>query len=117
VQHLSAADRSETVLTLAGVAAHRGYLPLTTLIVLATIGSFIGDQVYSLIGRRFGEVFSHASQNCGRNANGGLPAHPLRWRIGDYRALQNGARASHSHRFGSCIRGFALSVIVGSAHP
>jgi len=54
VQHLSAADRSETVLTLAGVAAHRGYLPLTTLIVLAAIGSFIGDQVYFLIGRRFG---------------------------------------------------------------
>ncbi len=44
----------ETVLTLAGVAAHRGYLHLPLLIALAAGGSFIGDQIYFLVGRRYG---------------------------------------------------------------
>ena len=45
----------ETILTLAGLAAHRGYLQMPLLIALATLGSFIGDQVYFLIGRRYGK--------------------------------------------------------------
>lgn len=45
----------ETVLTLAGLAAHRGYLHLPLLIALAAAGSFIGDQIYFLIGRRYGK--------------------------------------------------------------
>ena len=54
VTFLGALVEGETILTLAGVAAHRGYLPLATLIGLAALGSFLGDQVYFLIGRRYG---------------------------------------------------------------
>ncbi len=45
----------EAVLTVAGLAAHRGYLHLSVLIALASLGSFIGDQIYFLIGRRYGK--------------------------------------------------------------
>jgi len=44
----------ETVLTLAGLAAHRGYLQLPWLIAVGALGAFIGDQVYFMAGRRFG---------------------------------------------------------------
>jgi membrane protein DedA with SNARE-associated domain len=44
----------ESVLTLAGLAAHRSYLHLPLLIALAAIGSFLGDQAYFLVGRYFG---------------------------------------------------------------
>lgn len=44
----------ETVLLLAGFAAHRGYLdPLAVVAVAATAG-FLGDQVYFWLGRRHG---------------------------------------------------------------
>jgi membrane protein DedA with SNARE-associated domain len=49
----------ETVLMLAGFAAHRGYLHLPLVIATATVGSFLGDQCYFLLGRRFGDRFSH----------------------------------------------------------
>ena len=45
----------ETILTLAGLAAHRGYFHLPLLITLASLGSSIGDQIYFLIGRRYGK--------------------------------------------------------------
>lgn len=45
----------ESILTLAGLAAHRGYLHLPLLITLASVGSSIGDQIYFLIGRRYGK--------------------------------------------------------------
>jgi membrane protein DedA with SNARE-associated domain len=45
----------ETILTLAGLAAHRGYLHLPWLIVIGAIGSSIGDQTYFVLGRRFGD--------------------------------------------------------------
>jgi membrane protein DedA with SNARE-associated domain len=45
----------ETILTLAGLAAHRGYLHLSPLIALASVGGFVGDQIYFLIGRRYGK--------------------------------------------------------------
>lgn len=48
----------ETVLTLAGFAAHRGYLQLPFVIVTATVGGFLGDQGYFLLGRRFGNHLS-----------------------------------------------------------
>jgi membrane protein DedA with SNARE-associated domain len=44
----------ETVLTLAGLTAHRGYLWLPLLIVVGALGAFIGDQGYFLAGRNFG---------------------------------------------------------------
>jgi membrane protein DedA with SNARE-associated domain len=44
----------ETVLALAGLAAHRGYLALPWVIAIAALGGFLGDQAYFLVGRRNG---------------------------------------------------------------
>jgi membrane protein DedA with SNARE-associated domain len=44
----------ETVLTLAGLAAHRGYLSLQWVIAIAALGGFLGDQLYFALGRRYG---------------------------------------------------------------
>jgi membrane protein DedA with SNARE-associated domain len=44
----------ETILALAGLAAHRGYLSLPCVIVIAAAGGFLGDQVYFALGRRYG---------------------------------------------------------------
>jgi len=41
----------ETILVLAGFAAHRGYLNLPLVITCAFIGTLLGDQVYFYIGR------------------------------------------------------------------
>jgi membrane protein DedA with SNARE-associated domain len=41
----------ETVLLLAGFAAHRGYLDLPTVVGVAIFGSFLGDQVFFFLGR------------------------------------------------------------------
>jgi len=45
----------ETVLLLAGFAAHAGYLELPGVIVAAFAGSALGEQFYFLLGRRYGE--------------------------------------------------------------
>ncbi len=42
----------ETVLALAGYAAHRGYLDLIWVVVVAWAGGFLGDQLYFWLGRR-----------------------------------------------------------------
>ena len=55
VTFVGALIEGETVLALAGFAAHRGYLHLPLLIALAAVGSFVGDQIYFLIGRRYGK--------------------------------------------------------------
>ena len=47
----------ETVLVLAGFAAHRGYLSLPLVILAAFTGSFLGDQLFFHLGRRKGEAF------------------------------------------------------------
>lgn len=44
----------ETVLALAGYAAHRGYLELEWVIVVAAVAGFAGDQFYFWLGRRHG---------------------------------------------------------------
>lgn len=44
----------ETVLALAGLAAHRGYLDLWTVIAVAAVAGFAGDQLYFFLGRRHG---------------------------------------------------------------
>ena len=44
----------ETILVLAGFAAHQGYLSLPWVVLLAICGGTLGDQVYFLVGRRFG---------------------------------------------------------------
>lgn len=44
----------ETVLILAGFAAHQGYLQLHWVILIALAGGFFGDQIYFWLGRRHG---------------------------------------------------------------
>lgn len=44
----------ETVLLLAGYAAHRGYLDFSAVVAVATLGAMIGDQVWFALGRRQG---------------------------------------------------------------
>jgi len=46
----------ESVLILAGFAAHLGYLALPGVIVTAVIGSFLGDQFFFYLGRRYGQA-------------------------------------------------------------
>ena len=41
----------ESVLLLAGFAAFSGYLDLSTVVGVATVGSFLGDQLWFLLGR------------------------------------------------------------------
>jgi len=41
----------ETVLILAGFAAHQGYLQLHWVIGIALLGGFLGDQFYFWLGR------------------------------------------------------------------
>jgi membrane protein DedA with SNARE-associated domain len=51
---LGAFLEGETVLVLAGFAAHRGYLSLGAVIAVAAIAGFLGDQLYFFLGRFFG---------------------------------------------------------------
>lgn len=44
----------ETVLMLAGAAAHLGYLKLPLVALVAAAGGFIGDQIWFAVGRRYG---------------------------------------------------------------
>jgi membrane protein DedA with SNARE-associated domain len=44
----------ETVVVLAGLAAHLGYLALWKVIPIAALGGFLGDQFYFFLGRRHG---------------------------------------------------------------
>lgn len=43
----------ETVVVAGGILAHRGLFPLPGAMIAATLGSFIADQIWFLIGRRF----------------------------------------------------------------
>jgi len=47
----------ETILTLAGLAAHRGHLRLPMLWILAAMGGMLGDTIYFALGRRYGAEF------------------------------------------------------------
>lgn len=51
---LGALLEGETLLILAGFAAHQGYLQLHWVIVVALCGGFLGDQIYFWLGRRHG---------------------------------------------------------------
>ena len=46
----------ETVLVLAGFAAHLGYLSLPTVVAVAAVAGFAGDQALYAIGRRWGDA-------------------------------------------------------------
>jgi membrane protein DedA with SNARE-associated domain len=45
----------ETILALAGLAANRGYLDFYTVVVVAMIAGFAGDQLYFFLGRAKGQ--------------------------------------------------------------
>ena len=47
----------ETVLVLAGFAAHMGYLALPTVVAVAAAAGFVGDQILFAIGQRWGDAF------------------------------------------------------------
>ncbi len=46
----------ETIMILAGVAAHLGYLELEWVIICGFFGTVIGDQLYFFLGRRHGKT-------------------------------------------------------------
>ncbi len=49
----------ETVLLLAGFAAHQGYLVLGLVIAVAFVGGTLGDQIAFFLGRRYGNRLIH----------------------------------------------------------
>jgi membrane protein DedA with SNARE-associated domain len=59
----------ETVLLLAGYAAHRGYLSLTWVLVIAGVAGFAGDQFYFWLGRRHGRAVLQRFPSVSRQAN------------------------------------------------
>lgn len=44
----------ETILVLAGFAAHQGYLSFPVVVLLALLGGTLGDQIYFFLGRFYG---------------------------------------------------------------
>ncbi len=46
----------ETVLVLAGLAAHRGYLEFPAVVAIAAVAAVAGDQLFFHLGRRHGKV-------------------------------------------------------------
>lgn len=46
----------ETILLLAGFAAHRGYLDPYAVVVIAAVAGFLGDQFFFWLGRRHGKL-------------------------------------------------------------
>ena len=51
---IGALFEGETIVTLAGLAVHRGHLHWPALLVLAAAGGSIGDTIYFALGRRYG---------------------------------------------------------------
>ena len=51
---LGALLEGETILVMAGFAAHRGLLDLATVILIAAAGGFLGDQIFFTLGRYHG---------------------------------------------------------------
>lgn len=46
----------ETILMMAGFAAHRGYLSLSTTLLIAFVGGTLGDQFFFWVGHRWGRA-------------------------------------------------------------
>ncbi|MBS0339365.1 MAG: DedA family protein [Proteobacteria bacterium] len=46
----------ETVLVLAGFAAHQGHLSLPLVVLIAFIGGMLGDQIFFFVGWRYGDA-------------------------------------------------------------
>jgi membrane protein DedA with SNARE-associated domain len=94
----------ETVVLCSGIAAREGLVDLGTLIACAWIGSFLGDQMYFALGRRFGTRL--------------LRRYP-RWQSGTDRALGLLERYSTgfilTYRFIYGVRNFS-SLAMGMSH-
>jgi len=58
----------ETLLVLAGFAAHRGYLNFGVVIGLASVAGFAGDQAYFWLGRRHGAAVLARFPSIGKQA-------------------------------------------------
>ena len=56
----------ETMLVLAGLAAHRGYLSLQWVMAVAVAGAFLGDLICFLTGRFLGAACWHAGRGSSR---------------------------------------------------
>jgi membrane protein DedA with SNARE-associated domain len=54
ITFVGAVCEGETVLNLAGLAAHRGYLRVPGVIALGALGGVVGDQLFFLVGRLAG---------------------------------------------------------------
>jgi membrane protein DedA with SNARE-associated domain len=59
----------ETILALAGLAAHRGYLDFYTVVVVAMIAGFAGDQLYFFLGRAKGQKILEKFPDAHERAN------------------------------------------------
>ncbi|MCB1734749.1 MAG: DedA family protein [Gammaproteobacteria bacterium] len=59
----------ETIVMLGGFAAHRGYLELPWVILVAFLGSFIGDQFYFHLGRAKGEEWIRKLPHVGKKSD------------------------------------------------
>ena len=59
----------ETILALAGLAAHRGYLDFYTVVVVAMIAGFAGDQLYFFLGRVKGQKILERFPDAHERAN------------------------------------------------
>lgn len=57
----------ETLLVMAGFAAHRGYLELPWVMACAWAGGFLGDQFYFYLGRRHGDFVRHRVHSLDRH--------------------------------------------------
>ena len=64
----------ETFLILAGLMAHMGLMKLPLVILVALLGSFLGDQFYFFLGRRQGAALLDRhpvwQASCGKGAPG-----------------------------------------------
>ena len=70
----------ESVLLVAGAAAARGHLALQAVIAIAAFASFLGDQLYFLVGRRYGAALLArfpSLQSRAARVNGLLERHHL----------------------------------------
>jgi membrane protein DedA with SNARE-associated domain len=58
----------ETILVLAGFAAHQGHLSLPWVIAIAFCGGALGDQFFFFVGRRYGEALLRRLPRLARHA-------------------------------------------------
>ncbi len=59
----------ETVLALAGFAAHEGHLSFATVVLVAALAGFTGDQVFYWLGRRHGAAMLRRFPSIAREAD------------------------------------------------